>query len=76
MPKICTVNCPLCGNLMASSITKKGAPFFFCGICKIGFMVLANSGRNNLQKACQEVDIEELPEPTLKWYKKKIEAKE
>jgi len=75
MAKICTIKCPLCGNFVASLVTKRGAPFLYCGICKFGFMILAKTGKDNLANACQEIDISQLPKPTLEWYNKKSEGK-
>ena len=75
MAKICTIKCPLCGNFMASLVTKRGAPFIYCGICRFGSMLLAKSGKDNFSNACQEIETSELPSATLEWYNKKIGEK-
>ena len=69
--KLTTVKCGLCDNWMASMVTKRGAPFLYCGVCKYGFMLLAKEGKDNFSSKAQEIDETDLPEPTKKWFKDK-----
>ena len=68
---ISAVKCSLCENWMPVLTTKKGKPFLYCGHCRYGFMVLAKSGIEALNKAVKQINESDLIEPTRKKYNEK-----
>ena len=72
---VTAVRCPLCNNWMPVLTTKKGKPFLYCGKCRYGFMVLAKSGIEALNKVVTEVSESDLlPETRKKYNEKKAEG--
>ena len=65
------IRCPLCNNWMPVLITKKGAPFLYCGNCHYGFMLLAKAGKDALAKVSQEINESDLLPETRKKYNEK-----
>ena len=73
---ILAIKCPLCGNWMPALKTKKGRPWLYCGKCRYGFMLMANVGIQNFEKAAQEINESDLIPETRKKYQEKTQAAE
>lgn len=63
---LCTVKCPICGNWMSRTRTKRGKPLLYCGRCSIASMILKKSTTEVLDKACQSIPESELIPETLR----------
>lgn len=73
---VAAVKCALCGNWMPVLTTKRGKPFLYCGHCRYGFMILAKSGIETLNKVAQEISESDLIPETRKKYNEKKAATE
>lgn len=72
---VAVVRCSLCKNWMFVLTTKKRKPFLYCGKCRYGFMLLAKSGIEALNKVVTEVSESDLaPETRKKYNEKKAEG--
>lgn len=71
---VTVLRCPLCNNWMPVLTTKRNKPFLYCGNCRYGFMLLAKSGIEALNKVVKQVSESELiPETRKKYDEKKAE---
>ena len=68
---VTVIKCPLCGNWMCVLTTKRGKPFLYCGSCRYGFMLLAKTGIEALDKVSTQVNESELIPETRKKYNEK-----
>ena len=73
---ILAIKCSICGNWMPALKTKKGRPWLYCGKCRYGFMLMANVGIQNFEKAAQEINESDLIPETRKKYQEKMQAAE
>jgi len=67
----CSVKCPICGNWMSRSTTKRGKPYLYCGRCAGGFMVLKEATAKKLDTVCQQISESDLIPETLKKHREK-----
>ncbi len=64
---ILAIKCPLCGNWMPVTRTKKGRPFVYCGKERYGYMVVTKVGMEAVDRIAQEISESELIPETKKW---------
>ena len=63
---LCTVKCPICGNWMSRTTTKRGRPLLYCGRCSIATMIMKRTTAEVLDKVCQSIKETDLIGETLK----------
>jgi len=69
---LCSIRCPICGNWLSRTTTKRGKPFLYCGHCGYGTMLLRGSAIKDLDVVCQTISESDLPPETLKKHRSKL----
>lgn len=67
----CSVKCAVCGEWMSRTITKRGAPYLYCGRCGVGFMVLRKETAQALNATCKIIKEKDLPPKTLEKHRQR-----
>lgn len=69
---LCTIRCPICGNWLSRTTTKRGKPFLYCGRCGYGTMLLRGKAVETLDVVCQNITESDLIPETRKKHQEKL----